>query len=121
MPMRSLVIKLTAGATEPEKVGQAFTVAATSATAGVPISMWLTGDATWFAVPGHAEAFELPHSAPLVDLRDAVLAAGTLTVCTQCATRRGIEKESLVPGARLAGASAFVEEILADSAQALVY
>ena len=119
--MRSLVIKLTEGVTSPEKVGQAFTVAATAATAGVPISLWLTGDATWFAVPGHAEAFDLPHSQPLAALRDAVLAAGTLTVCTQCATRRGIEKESLISGARLAGASAFLEEALADNAQALVY
>lgn len=119
--MRSLVIKLTEGTSQPEKVGQAFTVAATAATAGVPISLWLTGDATWFAVPGRAEAFELPHSAPLADLRDAILAAGTITVCTQCATRRGIEADSLVAGARLAGASAFLEEAIADNAQALVY
>ena len=65
--MRSLVIKLTEGVTQPEKVGQAF------------------------------------------------------TVCTQCATRRGIEADSLVAGARLAGASAFLEEALVDNAQALVY
>ena len=83
--------------------------------------MWLTGDAVWFAVPGKAEALELPHAAPMADLRDAIIAAGTLTVCTQCATRRGIEQEDLIEGTRIAGAAAFVEEALADGAQALVY
>ena len=118
---RSLVIKLTAGADDPEKCAQAFTVAATALTAGVPVSMWLTGDATWFAVPGKAEAFDLPHAAPLADLRDAIIAAVTLTVCTQCATRRGIEQDQLIVGTRIAGAAAFIEEALADGAQALVY
>ena len=114
---RSLVIKLTAGADDAEKCAQAFTVAATALTAGVTVSMWLTGDAVWFAVPGKAEAFELPHA----DLRDAIVSAGTLTVCTQCATRRGIEQEHLIAGTRIAGAAAFIEEALADGAQALVY
>ena len=36
--------------------------------AGATVSLWLTGEAVWFAVPGRAEAFELPHAAPLADL-----------------------------------------------------
>jgi hypothetical protein len=50
-----------------------------------------------------------------------VLAAGTVTLCTQCAARRGIGPEHVLPGVRIAGAQAFVEEALADGAQALVY
>ncbi len=65
---RTLVIKLTAGAEEPERANQAFTVAATAVAAGATVSLWLTGEAVWFAVPGRAEAFELPHAAPLADL-----------------------------------------------------
>ena len=118
---RPLVLKLTAGASEPEKANQAFTVAASALAAGSRVSMWLTGDASWFAVPGHAEAFDLPHATPLVDLRDAVLAGGTLTLCSQCAARRDLTDADLVPGARIAGAASFVEEALADGAQALVY
>ncbi len=53
------------------------------------MSLWLTGDAVFQAVPG-AEDVELPHSPPLSQLRDAVLAAGTITVCTQCIERRDI-------------------------------
>lgn len=118
---RSLVVKLTAGAAEAERVNQAFTVAAAGLAAGVPVSLWLTGEAAWFGVPGRAEAFELPLATPLVELRDAVLAAGTLTACTQCAARRELGPDSLLPGVRLAGAATFVEEALADGAQALVY
>jgi predicted peroxiredoxin len=119
---RTLVVKCTVGVEENvERCAQALTVAATALASGVSVSLWLTGDATLLAVPGRAESVELPHSAPLADLRDAVLAGGTVTVCTQCAARRGIAEADLVPGARIAGSAAFVEEILADGAQALVY
>jgi predicted peroxiredoxin len=118
---RSLVVKATAGDDAPERCSQAFTVAATALAAGAAVSMWLTGEAVWLAVPGRAEAFTLPHSAPLAELRDAVLAAGTLTVCTQCAARRDLAQDDLLPGVRIAGSASFVDEVLRDGAQALVY
>jgi predicted peroxiredoxin len=117
----SLVVKATAGADAPERCAQAFTVAATAVAAGVEVSLWLTGESTWFALPGRAAQFDLPHSAPLTDLLDAILAGGRVTVCTQCAARRGISEPDLLPGVRVAGAAAFVEETLADGARALVY
>ena len=116
---RRLVVKATSGIDAPERCAQAFTVAATALAAGKDVSLWLTGEASWFAVAGHAEAFELPPSAPLAELRDAILSSGTLTLCTQCATRRGIV--DVLPGVRIAGAAVFVDEVLAEGAQALVY
>ena len=118
---RSLVVKCTAGAEDPERCAQAFTVAAVAIAAGADVSLWLTGEAAWLAVPGRAEAFELPHSAPLTELRDTVIAGGRLTVCTQCAARRGIEIDQLVAGAVIRGSASFVDEVLTDGAQALVY
>lgn len=118
---RSLVVKVTAGTDDPERCSQAFTVAATAAASGVDVSLWLTGEAAWFAVPGRAEQLELPHSAPLADLLTAVLAAGRVTLCTQCAARRDLTPDDLLDGVRIAGAAAFVEEALTDGAQALVY
>lgn len=118
---RTLVVKVTAGVEDPERCSQAFTVTATALAAGVEVSLWLTGEAAWLATPGRAEELVLAEAVPLADLRDAVLAAGTLTVCTQCAARRGIGTEALLPGVRLAGAAAFVEEVLGDGVQALVY
>ena len=119
--MRNLVIKCTAGAEDPERANQAFTVAAAALTAGASVSVWLTGDAAWFAVPGRAEDVDLPLATPLAELRDLVLEAGQLTVCTQCAGRRGIDADQMIAGVRIAGAAGFVEEALADDAQALVY
>jgi predicted peroxiredoxin len=118
---RALVIKCTTGAENAERCSQAFTVAATAAATGVPTSLWLTGEAAWFGLPGKAEEFVLPHSAALAELRDTVLAQGTLTVCTQCAQRRGIEPAHLLPGARIAGSASYLAEILRPYAQALVY
>ena len=119
--LRPLVVKCTAGVDEPERCAQAFTVAATALAAGAEVSLWLTGEASWLALPGRAEAFELPHSAPLAGLRDAIIAGGQLTVCTQCAARRSITADQLLPGARIAGAASFVEETLRENTQALVY
>ena len=116
-----LIVKATAGADAPERCAQAFTVAAVAVASGVDVSLWLTGESAWFALPGRAEEFELPHSSPLHELRDAVLAAGRLTLCTQCAARRDITADDVIPGIRLAGAQLFVEEVMADSARALVY
>jgi predicted peroxiredoxin len=119
--MRDLVIKCTAGAGEPERANQAFTVAAAAVAAGANVSLWLTGEAAWFGVPGRAEAFELDLATPLSELRDLVLAGGTLTVCSQCAQRRGLVEGDLVTGATIAGAAVFTEQILGDDVQAVVY
>lgn len=121
MTTRPLVIKCTSGVEAPERAAQAFSVAATALASGSEVALWLTGEAVWLAVPGRAESFVLPHSAPLADLRDAVLAGGTLTVCTQCAARRDLTEKDLVDGAVIRGSASFVDEILRPDVQALVY
>jgi predicted peroxiredoxin len=118
---RSLVVKVTAGADDPERCNQGFTVAATAVAAGARVSLWLTGEAAWYGVPGRAETFSLPHAQPLADLLASVMTHGQVTVCSQCAARRGITDSDLLAGVRLAGSPSYVEEILADDAQALVY
>lgn len=118
---RQLVVKLTSGTESPERLSQAFTVAATAVASGARVSLWLTGESTWLALPGRAEEFSLPHAAPLADLRDAVIADGRVTVCSQCAARRDLTEADLLPGVMIRGAAAFVEEVLQDGAQALVY
>jgi predicted peroxiredoxin len=118
---RLLVVKATAGTDAPERCSQAFTVASTAVASGVDVSFWLTGESAWFALPGRAEEFELPHAAPLPDLLAILIDAGRVTACTQCAARRGITPDDVLPGIRIAGAAVFVEEIMSDGAQALVY
>ncbi|SQD97142.1 conserved hypothetical protein [Parafrankia sp. Ea1.12] len=118
---RSLLVKVTAGADAPERCSQAFTVASVAVASGVDVSLWLTGESAWFALPGRAAEFSLPEAAPLNDLLDAILTAGRVTLCTQCAARRSIGPDDVIPGVRIAGAAVFVSEALADDVQALVY
>ena len=118
---RQLVVKVTCGANDPERCNQGFTVAATALAAGAEVSLWLTGEAAWFGVPGRAEEFSLPLATPLSDLLEAVLAGGQVTVCSQCAARREIGEDDVRAGVRVAGAAVFTEEVLRAEAQALVY
>ncbi len=118
--MARLIVKCTWGIEREEALVQAFTVAATAAASGIEVSMWLTGEASLFALPG-TEDVKLPHGAPLSQLRDAIMASGTLTLCTQCAQRRDISPADVIDGVRIAGAATFVEESLAAGSTVLVY
>ncbi len=121
MTSRSLVVKVTAGKDDQERCNQAFTVAATGVASGLQVSLWLTGEAAWFALPDRADDVALAHAAPLAQLLARVLAEGTVTVCSQCASRRDITPEDVIKGVRIAGASTFLAEIMADGTQAIVY
>ena len=118
---RPLVVKVTCGAEAPERVPQAWTVAATAVAAGADVTVWLTGDAVWCAVTDRVPVLQLEHAAPLADLVEAVRAGGRLVVCTQCAARRDLTAADLVAGATIAGAASFVEAVLTEGVQALVY
>ena len=118
----SLVVKVTAGADAPERCSQAFTVAATAVAAGVPTSLWLTGESAWFALPGRAEEFDAAARGaagrpagrrarrrpghPVHPVRGPPRTSARTTCC---------------PGSGSPGAPTFVEEALAEGAQALVY
>lgn len=121
MSSGSLVIKVTVGKNDPERCNQALNVAATAAVSGVPISLWLAGEATWLALPGLADHIVLDHATPAGELLATILGGGQVTVCTQCAARRGITEGDLIDGVRISGAATFLAEIMADGARALVY
>lgn len=119
---RSLLVKVTCDVGAAERLNQALTVPAIAAASGVSVSVWLSGEAASLAVPGFAETLpSLPHAVPVAELRDTLLELGRVTVCAQCAKRRGLAEADLLAGARIAGAAAFVEESLAEGVQALVY
>ena len=50
-----------------------------------------------------------------------LLLSGRITVCTQCAARRDLTDDDLLPGVTISGAASYVDEVLADGVQALVY
>jgi predicted peroxiredoxin len=121
MAAHTLVIKVTAGKDEPERCGQALTVAATAMASGLTVSLWLAAEASWLALPGRADDIVLTQSPPLADLLASIVAGGQVTLCTQCAARRDIGPEDVIEGIRIGGAATFVSEITADGTQALVY
>jgi predicted peroxiredoxin len=117
---RSLVVKVTVGADQAERSNQGLMVAATAAASGVEVSLWLAGEAAWFAVPD-GPTLDLPLAPPVADLIGVLLESGSVTVCAQCAARRDLTPAQLLPGVRIAGAAAYVEEILRPETQAIVY
>jgi predicted peroxiredoxin len=118
---RRLLVEVPVAGGAAERCNQACTIAATAVAAGVDVSLWLAGEASWFAVPGRASEFVVPHAAPLDALLETILDGGRVTLCTQCAARRDLTQDDLLPGVRIAGAAVFVEEATAAGTQALVY
>ena len=64
---RHLMIKITCGAEAAERANQAWTVAAMGVAAGARVTVWLTGEAVWFAVTGRQPDLALPHASPVAD------------------------------------------------------
>ncbi len=120
MPKR-LVIKLIAGKEDPERLSGALNVATAAIASGVEVSLWLTSESSWFALPGKVGEIQIPHSPNLDELLSMVIENGNVTLCTQCAVRRGLEKQDLIEGIEIKGSASFVEEVTADNAQALIY
>ncbi len=120
-PYRKLVVKVIVGKDDPERCAQAFNVAATALASGIEVSLWLAGEASWFALAGKAEEFVLEHAAPLHELLETLVLNATVTLCTQCATRRNIKDGDQISGIRIAGSAAFVEEIMGANTQVIVY
>jgi predicted peroxiredoxin len=114
---RRLVVKIAGDSLEGERVGLGLLVAATAASSGVPVVVWLAAEsvrlATTTARPdaGHENA----------DLVAALREVAQLYVCARCAARRGIEQADLYPGVRIGGAAEYVEQVLDPNTQALIY
>ena len=121
MSKQSLLLKITCGAEAAERANQAWTVAAMGVAAGASVSVWLTGEAAWFAVTGRQPDLQLPYATPVGELVETVRLGGAITVCTQCAARRELAEADLIESASIQGAASFVEEVLADNVRALVY
>lgn len=118
---RPLVVKITCGEEAAERANQAWTVAAMGVAVGARVTVWLTGEGVWFAVRDRQPDLQLPHATAVRELLDTVRGAGTIVVCTQCAARRELTEADLFDGVRIAGAARYVEAVLADDVQALVY
>lgn len=107
-----VVINLTTGHEDADKVTVAFLVATAAQAAGKDVIMFLTKEAVRLGLPGYADAIESAGSPPVAKLSAQFAeAGGQLFVCPICFQARKLDDSALVANARLAGATPLWEWI----------
>ena len=116
-----VVINLTTGLEDPERVTVAFLVGGAAAEQGKQVAMFLTKEAVRLAVPGVAAVVACDGCPPLGQLfQQFADNGGELLVCPICVKSRKIP-EDFVANARLAGATPLWEWIGEDAATVFSY
>jgi predicted peroxiredoxin len=107
-----VVINLTTGHEDADKVTVAFLVATAALGRGKQVTTFLTKEAVRLGLPGYADAIESAGSPPVAKLfeqyRDG---GGELFVCPICFDARKLDKSALIENAQLAGATPLWEWI----------
>jgi predicted peroxiredoxin len=107
-----VVINLATGLEDAERVTVAFLVAGAALEQGKRVAMFLTKEAVRLGLPAYAEAVACEGCPPLSRLvQQYEDGGGELLVCPICFNSRKLEESSLVPNARLAGATPLWEWI----------
>lgn len=107
-----VVINLATGLEDAERVTIAFLVGGAAVEQGKSVAMFLTKEAVRLALPGHADAVACDGCPPLARLfQQYTDGGGELLVCPICFASRKLDESSLVPNARLAGATPLWEWI----------
>lgn len=117
-----VVINLTTGLEDAERVTVAFLVGGAAVERGRQVAMFLTKEAVRLAVPGYAEAVACEGCPPLARLVDQYAeGGGELMVCPVCFNARKLDQAELVSNARLGGATPLWEWIGDDGAAVFSY
>jgi predicted peroxiredoxin len=107
---RKVLINLTTGLEDPERVTVAFLVGGAAAERGETVAMWLTKEAVRLALPGHAEAVACDGCPPLSRLfAQYAEHGGKLLVCPICWNARKLDQGAMVSSATLAGATPMLD------------
>lgn len=105
-----VVINLTTGHEDADKVTVAFLVATAALAKGHPVVMFLTKEAVRLALPGYAEAIETAGAPPVSKLSQQFAdGGGELYVCPICFDARKLDADALVANAKLAGATPLMD------------
>jgi len=107
-----VVINLATGHEDADRVTVAFLVATAALERGRPVAMFATKEAVRLGLPGYAQAIESAGSPPVAKLFDQLVEkGGELLLCPICFKARALDETSVVPGARIAGATPLWEWI----------
>ena len=117
-----VVINLATGLEDAERVTVAFLVGGAALEQGKQVAMFLTKEAVRLGQPAYAEAVACEGCPPLSRLvQQYAEGGGELLVCPICFNARKLEESSLVPNARLAGATPLWEWIGDEPATVFSY
>ena len=112
MAESKVVINLSTGLEDPERVIVAFLVGTAAGQQGKQVVMFLTKEAVRLAQPGHAVGVACDGCPPLEkQFAQYAEAGGQLFVCPICLKSRGLEGQELVGNAKVAGATPLWEWI----------
>jgi predicted peroxiredoxin len=101
-----VVVNLATGLEDTERVMIAFLVGGAALEQGKRVAMFLTKEAIRLALPGVAEGVACDGCPPLPRLfQQFADGGGELLVCPICFNARKLDEASLVPNARLGGAT----------------
>lgn len=117
----NVVINLTTGHEDAEKVTIAFLVATVALTKEKSVVMFLTKEAVRLALPGYADAIEVAGAPPVSRLFDQFAqGGGELYACPICFEARKLNSDELIANAKLAGATP-LWEFIGDGATVFSY
>jgi predicted peroxiredoxin len=117
-----VVVNLSTGLEDPERVMIAFLVGGAALDAGKHVAFFLTKEAVRLGLPGHALGVACDGCPPIERLFEQVAEkGGELLVCPICLNSRGLEGAELVPNARVAGATPLWEWIGSEHATVFSY
>jgi predicted peroxiredoxin len=117
-----VVVNLSTGLEDPERVMIAFLVGGAALDAGKQVSFFLTKEAVRLALPGVAIGEACQGCPPLERLFAQVAEkGGELLVCPICLNAKGLEGAELVANARIAGATPLWEWIGSEQATVFSY
>jgi predicted peroxiredoxin len=101
-----VVVNLSTGMEDPERVMVAFLVAGAALEKGKQVAMFLTKEAVRIALPGVVAGIACEGCPPLPTLFEQFAAGGgELLTCPICFNTKKLDEAELVPNAKLAGAS----------------
>ena len=118
----TVVINLSTGLEDPERVMIAFLVGGAALDAGKRVAFFLTKEAVRLGQPGHASGIACDGCPPLERLFAQVAEkGGELLVCPICLDAKGLNGAELVAHARVAGATPLWEWIGTETATVFSY
>ncbi len=122
MADNKVVINLSTGLEDAERVTVAFLVGGAALEQGKQVAMFLTKEAVRLGVPGYADAVACDGCPPLSRLFEQYASGGgELFVCPICFSARKLDEGQLVSSARLAGATPLWEWIGEGAATVFSY